>query len=97
MPRNDPSGNWPSTIESYLPKIASALGANFINYGISGTTLSTSGSSPSTSFVSRYSTMSDDADLVIVMGGTNDVRQGVPLGSWGDTTTGTFYGDLFIL
>ena len=41
--------------------------------------------------------MSADVDLVIVMGGTNDVRQGVPLGSWGDTTTGTFYGDLFIL
>lgn len=43
-------------------------------------------------FVERYARMDDDADIITVMGGTNDA--GVQLGEWNDTRTDTFYGAL---
>lgn len=95
IPRNYPG--YPGQLNSYLPKIAEKFGALYENYGISGTSLSTGSSQPANNFMSRYASMRDDADLIIVMGGTNDVRTSVPLGSFGDQTTGTFYGDLYLL
>ena len=41
--------------------------------------------------------MADDADIITVMGGTNDVRLGVPLGKMEDRTPNTFYGALHTL
>jgi lysophospholipase L1-like esterase len=95
IPRN--YTGYPGQLESYLPKIAAKFGASYENYGISGTSVSSSSNQPVNSFVSRYNSMRDDADLIIVMGGTNDIRTEVPLGEFGDTTTGTYYGDLFII
>lgn len=43
-------------------------------------------------FVERYARMDDDADIITVMGGTNDGS--VQLGEWNDTRTDTFYGAL---
>ena len=40
----------------------------------------------------RYSKMDDNADLITVMGSTND--SDVPLGDWDSTDTSTFYGAL---
>lgn len=40
--------------------------------------------------VERYVKMADDADIITVMGGTND--GGVPIGNPNDTRTDTFYG-----
>lgn len=43
----------------------------------------------------RFSKMSDDADLITVMGSTNDGS--VKLGTWESTDTSTFYGALNVL
>lgn len=43
----------------------------------------------------RYSKMSNDADLITVMGSTNDGS--VKLGAWNSTDTSTFYGALNVL
>ena len=43
----------------------------------------------------RFSKMSNEADLITVMGGTNDGS--VKLGTWNSTDTSTFYGALNVL
>ena len=43
----------------------------------------------------RFSKMSNDVDLITVMGGTNDGS--VKLGTWNSTDTSTFYGALNVL
>jgi lysophospholipase L1-like esterase len=95
IPRNAPG--YPGQLNSYLTLVAAELGATALNYGISGSTLGDAGGGANSPFTQRYAAMSDDADLVIVMGGTNDVRKFVPLGVMGDTTDATFYGALDVL
>ena len=47
------------------------------------------------SFSERYEKMEDDADIVVVFGGTNDYGHGdAPLGQFSDRTPDTFYGAL---
>lgn len=41
--------------------------------------------------------MSDDADMVIVFGGTNDFGTEIPLGTMSDCIQSTFYGALHVL
>jgi lysophospholipase L1-like esterase len=49
-------------------------------------------------FCGRVAGMDDDADLVLVFGGTNDYGHGdAPLGRFGDRTVYTFYGALHVL
>lgn len=70
------------------------------NYGVSGSTIS----NVSYGMYSRATSMSTDADLVFVFGGTNDFQQNVPLGSiyttdasgtkTATTDVTTFYGAL---
>ena len=44
-------------------------------------------------FIQRYPEMSDDADVVVIFGGTNDFGHGdAPLGEMSDRTPYTFYG-----
>lgn len=44
-------------------------------------------------FCERYKTMDDDADVVVIFGGTNDFGHGdAPLGSFDDRDPYTFYG-----
>ena len=44
-------------------------------------------------FTERFKAMPEDADLVVVFGGTNDYGHGdAPFGAWGDTTPDTFVG-----
>ena len=65
------------------------------NYGISATRFARQigGDDCGGSFVDRYIGMADDADLVLVFGGTNDYGHGnVPFGTWGDRTPYTFIG-----
>ena len=72
------------------------------NYGISGTRLALQKGSESrpkndyvdvNSFSERFDKMSDDADAVVVFGGTNDYGHGdAPIGNFGDRTPDTFYG-----
>lgn len=60
------------------------------NYGSSGTTISTT--NPTNPFVTRYTAMDDDADIVIVFGGTNDYGLDCPLGTNGSADSSEFYG-----
>lgn len=64
------------------------------NYGISGTRYAIQkGIDGGGSFSERFAQMDDDADIVVVFGGTNDYGHGnAPLGSFFDRTPDTFYG-----
>ena len=73
-------------------------GCKVYGYGISGTRISRS-QRPSKNprndlyFKSRLPEMIDDADLVVVFGGTNDCGHGdAPIGTMEDRTDDTFYG-----
>lgn len=65
------------------------------NYGIAGSSLQYSENR--NPMCVRYANMDDDADIVVVMGGTNDYWNNLPLGQFGDTTYNTFYGALEVL
>lgn len=68
------------------------------NYGINGTCLAGASNGSGDSMSTRYVNMDNDADYIIVMGGTNDQGSGnIPIGSDSDTTVDTFKGALNIL
>ncbi len=69
------------------------------NYGISGTRIARQFSdSVDQSYVNRYSQMDDDADIVVVFGGTNDFGHGdAPIGTFEDRCTDTYYGACHLL
>lgn len=72
------------------------------NYGIGGTRFALQQGTAArpkddyvdvNSFCERFSSMSDDADVVVVFGGTNDYGHGdAPIGAFSDRTPDTFYG-----
>lgn len=72
------------------------------NYGISGTRFALQKGTPErpkddyvdvNSFCERFEQMDDDADVVVVFGGTNDYGHGdARLGGFSDRTPDTFYG-----
>ncbi len=93
IPRNYPG--YPGQLESYAALAAKKLGFDFYNFGISDSTIANlAGHDP---MCLRYADMPDDADIITVMGGTNDVRCGVPLGKMSDRCNTTFYGALHTL
>lgn len=69
-----------------------------LNYGISGSTLAVNSGYYDPMSV-RYANMDDNADIVLVFGGTNDYGRAVysQLGTFGDTTNTTVYGALDVL
>lgn len=68
------------------------------NYGISGTRIAMEDDKDTTAYVSRYVKMDDDADIIVVFGGTNDYGHGIaPLGEPGDRVGTTFYGAMNLL
>lgn len=64
------------------------------NYGVSGTCLSNNPGYNNNPMCIRFTSMDDDADLIIVMGGTNDYLKQVKLGDIDSTDDTTFYGGL---
>ena len=69
------------------------------NYGIGGTRYAIQkvkeNYADHNSFAERYDKMDDNADIVVVFGGTNDYGTGdAPLGQFSDRTPDTFYGAL---
>ena len=72
------------------------------NYGIGGTKFALQNGTNGVpedpyvdvnSFCERFDSMDDDADMVVVFGGTNDYGHGTaPLGGFSDRTPETFYG-----
>lgn len=67
------------------------------NYGMSGTSIAKNATGPDNAFCVRYADMDDDADIVVVAGGVNDLIHNSTVGEYGDTTPETFYGALHIL
>lgn len=64
------------------------------NYGVSGTCLSNNPGYNNNPMCTRFTSMDDDADLIIVMGGTNDYLKQVTIGDIDSTDDTTFYGGL---
>ncbi|MFA5561343.1 MAG: SGNH/GDSL hydrolase family protein [Eubacteriales bacterium] len=70
------------------------------NYGVSGSRIARQNSPLDLGFpfVDRYKGMDEQADVVVVFGGTNDYGHGdAPIGSFEDRTECTFYGALHLL
>lgn len=69
------------------------------NYGIGGTRIARQLVCPDTTdFCARFSGMEDDADAVVVLGGTNDYGHGdAPFGELTDRTPQTFCGAVHYL
>ncbi len=87
----------------YHALLAKKYGFTARNYGISGTRIAdqyneTSPELDENEFSLRYIKMDDEADLVVVFGGTNDFGHGnALLGNFTDRTRETFYGAYHIL
>lgn len=86
----------------YVNVLGRLVGAAEVrNYGVCGTrfALQTGENDPYPDpFVHRYLRMPDDADLVLVFGGTNDYGHGnAPFGEPGDRTADTFCGACHVL
>lgn len=93
IPRNSPG--YPGKLDSYAALTAAYYNMEFVNHGVSGSTVAyVQGRSP---MCERVIDLPDDADVVTFMGGTNDIRNGVNLGTMSDRTKDTFYGALHII
>ncbi|MDH2328695.1 SGNH/GDSL hydrolase family protein [Cereibacter sp. SYSU M97828] len=94
IPRNYPG--YPGRLSSYLQRMGEKLGAaQILNHGISGSTLAYDAAR--NPMCRRLADLDNTADLIIVMGGTNDVRNGIALGQMGDSTDATYYGALDVI
>lgn len=86
----------------YVSVFGKISGAEVRNYGIGGTRIArqTKPSDPvwDQDFVSRVDEMTDDADVVVVFGGTNDYGHGdAAIGDFSSRDEHTFYGAMHIL
>lgn len=91
IPRNSPG--YPGQLESYACVAARLLDMDFYNAGINDSTLA-AGQGSFEPMCERFSSLPPDADIVTVMGGTNDIRQGILLGTLNDRSTDTYCGAL---
>lgn len=76
---------------SYQKKVIGYLGLDHTNCGISGTAVAGTGENAFHQDT-RIEAIPEDANIVTILGGTNDYAQDVPLGLITDSSTGTFYG-----
>ena len=82
----------------YVQRFAAMTGAQVRNYGIGGTRFARRREPHENprfdlDFCGRYAQMDDDADIIVVFGGTNDYGHGdAPLGQMGDRSVWSFYG-----
>ena len=87
----------------YWNVVAKRTGAKCCAHGISGTRIAPNRiPSPCPDwdqhFASRVDELEDDADIVVIFGGTNDYGHGdAPIGTMADRTEDTFYGSLHTL
>lgn len=81
----------------YPEQLKSYLGLKEVrNYGVSGATLAVN--TANRLIISQsYEEMDDDAQIVSVLGGANDLRRNLPLGNINDTQNTTVYGALNVL
>ena len=70
----------------------------YTDYAYNGSSWATTNIQMRTPLVDRCNLMDNDADVILVAGGTNDFQYNwASIGTITDTTTGTFYGDLNLL
>lgn len=87
----------------YVNRFAAMTGAEVRNYGIGGTRIArrkVPHENPvfDQDFCGRYHLMDDDADVIVVFGGTNDYGHGdAPLGKPEDRDVWSFYGACHVL
>lgn len=82
------------TTERWTTKLQELTGAIVNNYGVSGSKVSDITGDDVPSFVDRYENM-NDADLVIIFGGTNDYwHAATDIGTTGSMDVSTFIGAL---
>ena len=86
-----------NTNKTYLDYIVERTGILARNYGDAGTTIADIPNELGQGMVLRYLNMDDDADIITVFGGTNDMGLDVVIGQWGDRDTSTLYGALTVL
>lgn len=89
------SSNTSFTTKFYHEIVKEKLGITTVNnYSVGGSGIAVR-SSNTNAFCHRYTEMNDDADIITVFGGTNDVS--VPIGTFSDDTDTTLYGACHIL
>ena len=88
-----------ATAQTTYPELVGSIAKVLVqNYGMSGTKIASSSSDPDyPPMVTRYISMSDDLDIITVMGGTNDCSGEVPIGTDDSTDITTFKGALNVL
>lgn len=69
-----------------------SIEAEMINLGIGGTLVSNGVGNKEKAFVNRLETIPEDADVVVIFGGTNDWGAGAVLGDMSSDGTTSFYG-----
>lgn len=79
---------------TWLDCIAERNSMTAVNYGIGGNLLAAKDSTSSTAMCVRYTEMDDDADYVIIFGGTNDGFSSIPIGDETSSDISEFYGAL---
>lgn len=97
-------GTGASSVETRYSSVLKELCglAEIRNYGIGGTRIARqhvpSNEKHDKDFCGRFAAMDDDADVIVVFGGTNDYGHGdAPFGHFEDTTSDTFCGALHTL
>lgn len=82
-----------SNLTGFDELIAADTGSTALNYGVSSTTVGIR-VDRTDSFLERYTSMDASADVIFVLGGTNDFGglPNVPIGTLGNGDTSTFYG-----
>lgn len=96
-------GSGTSAIEKkFCHIVAREMGATCAEYGVSGSRIAPQPDNTERAdrlpFGVRAAKMDKDADLIVVMGGTNDYGHGTaPFGTMADRTEETFYGALHCL
>lgn len=82
----------------YINWVQEILGLSEVkNYGASGTCIAKKNETDNTSMCVRYANMDSDAELIVVMGGVNDVWFNSQLGQLEDESPLTFYGAMDVL
>jgi lysophospholipase L1-like esterase len=93
------------TNQNFGTLVKNRLGlANSFNYGVGSSKITNVTTDTVDSFTDRYSAMDSSADIVIVLGGTNDYGHTTsntgnyaPFGTFADRADNTFYGALHVL
>lgn len=81
---------------NWQPYVANKYRLKHVNKGIGGTFVSWIDSTSMCDDV-RINDLNPDADIITFMGGINDWRNNIPLGTINDSTNATFYGAVKII